>query len=359
MSFCVFGFVLDHYSLIARVEMYIDPMEGLERRVRKYVSNRPEALGFENAKRISVYTLPRTSHSHVNVVVRRLSHRIVIRVSTASRKNYTHLMAEYRVLKAVRKFGIAPKPVAIAGKTTQIGDPFLAVEYIEGEHLKRFGDRRIKELAVLMAKVHKTRIDSETQRKLRRVLSVSSALASSKGWIVAIRGYIHGTKERHRFVCMLYRAYRKVISDKAMFRSRRRLVHLDVAFENLLMSRGRIMLIDWERACISDPYYDIATAFERMHLTNRQRDLFLREYEKAFGAVSRAAVTQALNIRLTDRMIWSVWEAHRIRHGLKGPNFSKIADWKKYAMNGRQKFNLLKRAGVIPASAKWLDAGKW
>jgi thiamine kinase-like enzyme len=330
-------------------------MKGLESLVRKYVAQRPEVLGFTSDKPVPVRMLPRTSHSHVNFVAGRPGKRVVIRVSVRSAKKHAHLSDEYRVLKAIESYGIAPRPVAFV-RNSLVGEPFLVVEYIEGNHISHLTDARLKELARLMSHIH--RIKPGRLGNLRDRTSKRIVLASAEVWARELPLYFKDTKGKE-FASVLSYIYDSILRSDNGLRYMMRLVHLDVAFENILVSKGRLMLIDWERSCISDPYYDIASMVDRLSLNDRQIDLFLKEYGSSGMRASRKRLDAFMKILLLDRMLWAVTEAKRIKLNLKGPNFSKSISWQDYERIARGKFFKLRRFGAVPEGLKWLPAREW
>ena len=62
--------------------------------------------------------------------------------------------------------------------------------------------------------------------------------------------------------------------------------HNDLNPRNLFFNKGRVIIVDWGDAVLSNPYYDIATFFVLNIIEEKARDLFLKEYNKELIASS-------------------------------------------------------------------------
>ncbi len=54
--------------------------------------------------------------------------------------------------------------------------------------------------------------------------------------------------------------------------------HCDIHRKNIIANSGGLVILDWELALITDPCYDIAVHFSRMHYHPHQETLFLQTY---------------------------------------------------------------------------------
>ena len=89
------------------------------------------------------------------------------------------------------------------------------------------------------------------------------------------------------------------------FLPKKKLVHGDLHFGNILQSEGRPVLIDYESAHYSVPEWDWATLWISAKLLGypaRIAEIFAREVE------NEEFFTKALYMKLSSSLLWSVWK---------------------------------------------------
>lgn len=70
-----------------------------------------------------------------------------------------------------------------------------------------------------------------------------------------------------------------------------RVTHNDIHDGNIILSEGRVYIIDWESIAISNPYMDLVSFMLKSDLTKGERDLFLKFYFKRESTAQEKALT--------------------------------------------------------------------
>jgi len=136
---------------------------------------------------------------------------------------------EYKAQKLASKRGIAAKPF-------YRDDSIMIGEFIEGVHKEKLSKKEIRQLALVVKKLHKLKI---RQKPLRL------------------------PKEFERKVQHL---------PKELVFS-----HGDLSVKNILFANGPIM-IDWEYASLGDKYFDLASVCQSFAFSKADERYFLRAY---------------------------------------------------------------------------------
>ena len=149
--------------------------------------------------------LPKQGHCNHNYLLEKNDKRYLLRkfrLLDRDRKK------EFRIQKRVAKVGIAPKPY-------YLDEAIMITDFVKGKHHKRLTPRQTKALALALKKLHTIPYHDKPVRYPR-----------------ANRFHFDGV-----------------------------LCHGDLSVGNVLFSK-RVMLIDWEYACVADRYFDLACVCE-------------------------------------------------------------------------------------------------
>ena len=335
-------------------------MNDLESKIKDYIdrlnSNRLD-LKFK-LDPIKIKELRTSGISHRNFLITTNGKRFLLRLSTRRKKHHYHLSYEYSILKHIEKYGLSPKSY-ILSKGSVVGHSFIIVEYIEGKSLKSLNTKQLEELARIVAHLHTIKLSKKIKGKFHDLSTSQKALAKSVSWLDSIKKFFLGTKEKEKFIGEIASAYEKIIHSKG-YGKQKGLIHLDIAFENIILSKDGIRIIDWERMSLGDPYYDIATMFDRNSFNDSQKRIFIKEYSKISRIkYSNRLLKESDKIRKLDRMLWAIQEIVKLKTNIINKydfKHIKISEWESI---GKEKFDALKKLNVIPKSAKWLSAKNW
>lgn len=87
--------------------------------------------------------------------------------------------------------------------------------------------------------------------------------------------------------------------------------HIDAAPSNILYSKeqNKLYLIDWEYSGMFDPFWDIATIFMRLHLTEKEQRLFLKHYLGRHP--SQEEMLRLLLHSIFQDYLWGYWSLYK------------------------------------------------
>ncbi len=335
-------------------------MDSLEHKIRDYITRlNPNRLDLKSKPNsIKIKELKTNGLSHRNFLITIDNKKFLLRLSTRRMRHHYHLSYEYFVLRYIEKYGLSPKSY-ILSKGSAVGHSFIILDYVEGKPLKHFNTAQLKELAQIVAHLHTIRLSRKIRGKFNDLSTQQKALADSARRLKLTEKFFTETKEKKRFFCELTNAYTKIAHSKG-YGKQVALIHLDIALENIILSKKGLKIIDWERTSQGDPYYDIATLFDRIKLNYAQKRIFIKEYSRVSRVrYSNRLLNESSKIRNLDRMIWAIREIIKLKTGVINKYDIKNLKISKWNFIGRKKFDALKELKVIPKSAMWLNSKNW
>lgn len=162
---------------------------------------------------------------------------------------------EFELLDALTPLGIAPQPLYCgAGQTL--------LSWLEGEVPPSFTPVLLLKLAQLLSRLH--RLPLQAVQFSTKITKLNLAERCQFLW-----DQLDSTKH-HQL------AFKPPFDEVVPFTQT--ICHHDIHLANLIEQNGRLYLIDWEYAAISDPALDIAMLFQANDLNNSEQHLFLDAY---------------------------------------------------------------------------------
>jgi len=173
---------------------------------------------FKNEEFISLKKLTQQGFNNTNYILTTSKQTYLIRKFQTNLSMNRKL--EFKICLEVYKKGIGAKPFLLDEKNT-----LIICDFLEGTHKYKLKNQEIKEVALLLKKLHQIQIRNK---------------------------FFNHTKD---FV----------------------LCHHDLNPKNFIFSKD-IKLIDWEYARFDDRYFDLATVVIEFNLNKKEEKLFLKTY---------------------------------------------------------------------------------
>ncbi len=169
-------------------------------------------------KEEDLHLLPKQGHCNQNYLLETNTKRYLLRkfrLLDRDRKK------EFRIQKRAARMGIAPKPYCL-------NEAIMITDFVEGKHYKKLSRKQSRDLGKTVKKLHAIPYHDKPIR---------------------------------------YKRANQFPFDGV-------LCHGDLSVGNVLFSK-RVMLIDWEYACVADRYFDLASVCESFDF---HHDSFFRAY---------------------------------------------------------------------------------
>ncbi|MFT4305149.1 MAG: phosphotransferase [Candidatus Woesearchaeota archaeon] len=150
------------------------------------------------------------------------------------------------------------KIISQKGKTTK-------QEFIEGQEIKKLNNKIIKDIANITSKLHKIR----------------PPRVSKVGKRILIKKYKKAIKnlEKHKFFSKeeVIKINKRLSNFK---KGKFSICHNDITLKNILVNKNKTYLIDVGDIIVGFYEYEIAKLFITLELNEKQKQLFLKEYQK-------------------------------------------------------------------------------
>jgi len=104
------------------------------------------------------------------------------------------------------------------------------------------------------------------------------------------------------------------------------LIHSDLSYENMLVTDGKISLIDWEYSRFTDPMADFSTMFYedmeqnkgrwRIHITEQSKAALFAGYTRAGGVLDEQRIKVWQNFDKLGGMVYFYWKLSHSGHAI-------------------------------------------
>lgn len=130
--------------------------------------------------------------------------------------------------------------------------------------------------------------------------------------------------------------------------------HGDIAPQNVITHNGKLTLIDWEDLSLIDPGIEIAVIFESFDFSEKQKELFLREYLKLRkDPLIRRRIRAFWPFQLFGVFCWAVMHVFEIGEEELHEEFIKAQDLKEHINFAKKMFRKCRDEGIFSKNAKW------
>jgi thiamine kinase-like enzyme len=184
---------------------------------------------------------------------------------------------EFEILKKIEPLNISPKPLFIDLSKKYFEDNLMIQSFIEGKSLDKL-DKKIympyyKKMAKDLAKLHKQRIDFKN-----KTYSFDKRLMRAEKIIRQLKKDTKQFSEKET-ILELIKIYENTLKNKLRkYKQKLSFCHGDVCLGNVIFNEKEFFLIDWELAGNLDPAIEISYHLYEFPYTQKQKDIFLKEY---------------------------------------------------------------------------------
>ncbi|MGM0519783.1 MAG: choline/ethanolamine kinase family protein [Campylobacterota bacterium] len=189
-----------------------------------------------------------------------------------------HRKNEYDIQKQASKIKIAPKPYVF-------DEEFMLCDFLEGRHKKTLSKKEIKAITKTLKKLHK--IDyKDFPYSLKKEFKEYRKKIKDKKSKKLIKNSLQDLKKLNKY------------------KKNTVLCHHDLNVFNIIFSKNKAFLIDWEFACINDSFFDLASICVEFRLNKKQENYFLKCY------LNKVKPYQLKKIEIYKRIyknLWNLW----------------------------------------------------
>lgn len=328
-----------------------------ENRIREYLKKiNPSTLGLSSIRKIKVSKLG-LGEAHFNYLASVDGSKFVVRVNMA-KSEWDKTTREYNSLKAIESLGIAPKALHLEPSAMVAGGPFIVLAYLEGsslDRIKRKNAKIIKQLATVIATLHNTSLSGIAKKMTRNTSSKARILKLITREINYIKRkrkiYFGPTGE---FQKILHDSFLRLQRLKPVPRNVHVLAHGDIAPQNVIVSSGRLMLIDWEDLGLMDSALEIAIIFDSFDLDAHHMKLFLDEYESLRKDPElRRRISFFWPLHLFETFCWAIMHVYEVGEGEMHKDFLKEQRLENHIAYARKMFLRCRNEGIIDKRLVW------
>jgi thiamine kinase-like enzyme len=149
---------------------------------------------------------------------------------------------------------VGPVPIYIDDSHKTIDEPYSILSYIEGNHVKKWTDKRLKLHATKLAKLHQKRF---TRHSRGKTFSLYNRLLNE------IKGYTSKEFNNKNIKLLMPLVKEFIKSNDRIFTELKSFsrVHTDLCLTNILINNNDLFYIDWEYSMIEDNAYDISKLY--------------------------------------------------------------------------------------------------
>lgn len=152
---------------------------------------------------------------------------------------YDFCKKEFEILKSLKNFENITKTYLMCEDKNIIGSKFLLIEYIEGKTLTEFNDESVVFLGHFLQKLHKIKIKKKSEININYDSFLSEIVSSDKIYFDKYHKKFALIKEKYHEYLMNFKSYINLESNVT-------LLHNDIIPENIIRSKNKYYIIDWE-----------------------------------------------------------------------------------------------------------------
>ena len=250
-------------------------------KISKWIEEKGNELGLSNPEIL----LKKEGESNHNFILKSNQGKYVLRASKQiSRDN--RLQNEAEKLEFLEDQGVKNLPRKIFySENSDIG-PLLVETFVGKEDLEAdsMSEERIKSLARKTAEIHSLPIKKfenftgkkfSNKKSLKKVFEEDFRDYSKRPY----REYLDIAEKPDHRIKKFYKKQKKLLKEFSGFKVEQGLIHGDLGF-NIRATGDKVFIIDWEYSRIGYPANEILYCFEHEKMSNEQREVFLKEYQK-------------------------------------------------------------------------------
>jgi len=260
-------------------------MANIEEKIREYLKGLP--LGTLNLSGSGQLVVVRVGGGdyNLNFKISAGDTNFLLRLNVESQSGLENQIEyEYKTLQFLSSHNIAPHPLYLDNSKKLFEQGLLIEEFIKGKTLV-FSVEVMKRTARTLAKLHTIPIAQASffmkwSNPLRQQFEAVNE---------SMRKYRQRKTANHEIIQIgdaFLKSMREKLASLESFFSPKSIIHTDLVPSNFVDDDEDVFLLDWEKARIDDPSYDIAVFFSRLAnlwdsprvLTDEEKTVFLSEY---------------------------------------------------------------------------------
>ncbi len=272
---------------------------------------------------------------NINFVIEVDRNRYLFRVNVEQQSGlHDQIEYEYRALKFLADYKIAPRPYLVDNSKSTLPYGFLMEEYITGRYLDYDELSGILSAAVLLATLHRVPLPSDNF-----FITWSNPLEENlKDVSELLKQYATRKSKERKIVTLSSKLIQEL--EKSMNSYLKRfnsssIVHTDVVNDNFIRSTQGLKLIDWEKPRIDDASYDLCVFLgtpselwsSPRTMTVEEKNQFLGTYCLHMG-IELEDMKEKITIRQPYVSLhWILWAATRLsdlKEGLISPGLMQF-----------------------------------
>ncbi|MFT4343787.1 MAG: aminoglycoside phosphotransferase family protein [Candidatus Woesearchaeota archaeon] len=223
---------------------------------------------------------------------------------------FDNSLNEFRILKKLNGM-YAPKVYFFDNSKSIFKYDYMVQEFVDGTTLKKFSDEDLKRLAKMLLEFHQI-------KDFRRNRDWKEPIGSwSKKNILQNSKYVGD--EFHKEMKHLYsRVLNELLKVKSLIEKfeRNHLIHDDIIPENVIKKQnGDLVLVDWELATFDYFFFEFGCLIAENHLTEKQQNVFLKEYGFGLTETERRIVYAIKINRILSSISWLIERIASINQG--------------------------------------------
>ena len=299
--------------------------------------------------------------SNLNLLVIINAKKFVVRVNM-DLNSPDKSMREYESLRIVSHLGVAPRVFHYEPSKEYAGETFVILEYLEGKTLdsmEEIEDHTIQSLGNVVAQLHKSDTRNLSGYLRKRNSSKVGLLGEIEGRILYIKRKRQTMLEEDGYWRNLFERPFRLLKQKE-FRKEPSYVlgHGDICPQNVIVSHGKLRLIDWEDLALIDPALEIAVIFDAFNFSEKQREAFLEAYQKDRNVHElRSSIADFLPFQMFGVFCWAVMHVYEIGEREMHDAFLKEQHLGNHIHYAQEMFGKCKNERIIDKEVLWDASG--
>jgi thiamine kinase-like enzyme len=331
-------------------------MSRREQGIREYWQRLdPEKFGLNGVKSVTARKLG-LGESNLNYLVTVDGRKFMVRINMDP-SSPLKSKREYDSLKLVEPLDIAPRALHFEPSRRYLGEAFIILEYLEGTSLDKCGEIDeciVTSLGRVVARLHNTNVENlrgELRKSRSSKLDILREIRKRISYIETRRRKYFEEKNLESILAVPYEKLEKLKFEEEPSYV---LGHSDIAPQNVILSEGDLKLVDWEDLGLIDPALEVAIIFDSFDFSDRQKELFLKEYEALRNdAGLRKRISIYWLFQLFDVFCWAIMHAYEIGEREMHEEFLREQDLREHISYVQKMFHKCQREGIIDKKAPW------
>lgn len=331
----------------------------METKIKSYFEKLlPTKLGL--GRRIKVDKVEKLGRglSSLNYLVDANNKKFIFRLKVD--KDMTSAEREFKNLKFFQNENFTPKVYLFDCSKKNFDCPFLILSYLEGEiikELKGFDKELIEGLAEFLAKFHSTKIVDEMNNLPKKNYKKMIKKAERQ------KNVFEKHCKNKKFAKVMNSAYINLLKkyDNYDFPSKMVLAHGDFCSVNVLFSKNKYYLIDFEDLELSDPACEIAHIFIDFGkpFNEKNKNIFLDKYLEFRNEKNlKERVEKYILLWLLSGMYWRLVQLYKTLNNSFLKEYKEKKDINVAISNEKTFLKKLIKMGVISESTLNFDFTK-